>query len=366
MDIQPFSIQILDEQIADLKGRLANTRLPGDLANETWHYGTNQEYLQQLLIDWREHYDWRKHEAAMNRYEHYRASIEGQPLHFLHVKQGHKRALLLLGGWPWTFWDFEEVIPTLSENFDLVVPSLPGHGFSPLKKPKLGFLATADLFHRLMSELGYKGYGVYGADWGSLIAEQMAYKYAEDIIGLHTSMPFPLDFAPIPQELWTPEEGEYAQRTALWWQYGTAYFQMHSSKPQTVAYLGDSPAAMAAWIVEKLHDWSDEDGNAYPREKMLTTLSLYWFTNTLGSSARFYAESMQNPWQGKNDVRPVINVPTGIAAFPKEVAQVPRRWAEQYFNLKRYVRMERGGHFPAVENPAGLASEIRTFFQSLG
>ena len=365
-----FAIAVPQADLDDLRRRLSQARWPGDLANETWHYGTNEDYLRSLVTDWAERYDWRQHEREMNEYPHYRVEIDGQPIHYLRTGKAGALTLLLLGGWPWTFWDFRDVLPQLAPDFDVVVAELPGYGFSsPLRKPKLGFVAAADMMHRLMTDvLGCSRYGVYGADWGALVAEQLAHKYPDAVVGLHTSMPFPLDFAPIPQDLWTPEEQPYAQLTALWWQYGTAYFQMHATKPQTVAYLTDSPVAVAAWIVEKLHGWSDHNGNvedAYPRDRILTTLSIYWFTNTLGSSARFYAESLQNPWQPSREGMPVITVPTGVAAFPKEVAQVPRRWVEQYFNLRRYQRMNRGGHFPAVENPSGLASEIRAFFASL-
>lgn len=365
-----FTIAVAQADVDDLRRRLTQARWPGDLANDTWHYGTNESYLRMLVAYWAEEYDWRAHEREMNQYAHYRVILDGQPIHYLRAGKQGALPLLLLGGWPWTFWDFRDIIPRLVEDFDVIVAELPGYGFSsPLVKPKLGFVAAADLMHQLMtSVLGVSRYGVYGADWGALVAEQLAHKYPEAIVGLHTSMPFPLDFAPIPPDLWAPEEQPYAEHTARWWQYGTAYFQMHATKPQTVAYLTDSPVALAAWIVEKFHGWTDHTGNvedAYPRDRMLTTLSLYWFTNTIGSSARFYAESLQNPWQPSRDGQPVVPVPTAILAFPKEVAQVPRRWAEQYFNLVRYNRADRGGHFPAVENPVALASDIHAFFSAV-
>lgn len=365
-----FEIAVSQAQLDDLKRRLANVRWPGDLANDSWHYGTNESYLRELLRTWGEAYDWRTHEREMNQYPHFRVQIQGQVVHYLRNGKPGGLPLLLLGGWPWTFWDFRDVLPVLAPDFDVVVAELPGYGFStPLTVPRLGFVAAADMLHDLMTGvLGVRHYGVYGADWGALVAEQLGHKYPQTVVGVHTSMPFPLDFAPIPQELWSPEEQEYASRTAAWWQYGTAYFQMHATKPQTVAFLNDSPAAMAAWIVEKFHGWTDHDGDvekAYPRERMLTTLSVYWFTNSVGSSARFYAESLQNPWSAAREGRPVVTVPTGVVAFPKEVAQVPRRWVEQYFNLRRYTRAARGGHFPAVENPSALAEEIRAFFSSI-
>jgi pimeloyl-ACP methyl ester carboxylesterase len=177
-----------------------------------------------------------------------------------------------------------------------------------------------------------------------------------------------MGMAPISPDLWTPEEAVRRQAFETWAQTGNGYFQMHATKPQTVAYLGDSPAATAAWLVEKLHDWSDHDGDfetAYPRARVLTTLSVYWFTNSMGSSARLYAESFRRPWQPVREGSPVIGVPTAIAAYPKEPAAVPRKWAEGYFNLQRYTVMDRGGHFPAVEDPRGLAADVAAFFAGL-
>lgn len=363
-----FTISVPDADLDDLRHRLRQTRWPGDLANETWHYGTSEAYLRTLVEEWSD-FDWRAVEKKMNELDHYRVELKGQPIHYVHANKGAGLPLLLVGGWPWTFWDFEEVIKRLSDH-EVIVAELPGYGFSsPLTVPKLGYVATADLFHELMTQVvGHDRYGVYGADWGSLVVEQIAHKYPSSVAGLHTSMPFPLDFAPIPEQLWSADEAEFAALTAAWWEHGTAYFKEHATKPQTVAFLSDSPAAMASWIVEKLHGWTDHNGDfekAYPRDRMLATLSVYWVTNTLGSSARFYAESLQNPWSPSHDGTRVIKVPTGVAAFPKEVAQVPRAWLEKYMNLQRYTRMDRGGHFPAVENPQGLATELSEFFSEV-
>jgi pimeloyl-ACP methyl ester carboxylesterase len=362
-----WKLVVPQEEVDDLRRRIGNTRWADDLANESWHYGANRAYLEKVLQRWAE-FDWRSLEDAINAWPHRRVQYQGQTLHYVHFRNPGKRPLLLVGGWPWTFWDFKEVIPPLQPHFEVIVATLPGYpGSHPLVVPKLGFVATADLFHQLMQDLGHTRYGVYGADWGALVVEQMAHKYPQHVLGLHTSMPFPLGFEPIAPELWDAEEKEYAERTAAWWQYGTGYFQEQATKPQTVAYLEDSPAAMAAWLVEKIHGWTDHDGDverAYPLDRILATLSLYWFTRTFGSSVRFYAESLQNPWRSSHSNTPVIAVPTAIAAFPKEVAQVPRRWAESYFNLVRYNRMNRGGHFPAVENPTALAQDLVAFFQS--
>jgi pimeloyl-ACP methyl ester carboxylesterase len=368
MTKEKFSIDIPQADIDDLRQRLAMTRWPGDLGNDSWHYGAQEAFLRDLLDDWAK-FDWRSEEVRMNELPHFTAVIDGQKLHYVHTNQG-KPAVVLLGGWPWTFWDFEQVIDGLKDSFDVIVPELPGYGFSsPLARTGIGFVPAADMIHTLLvDELGYDSYCVYGGDWGALTAEQLAHKYPDQVRGLHVSMPFPLDFAPIDASLWSEDEAPYAALTAAWWEHGTAYFQMHAGCPQTVAFLSDSPVAMAAWLVEKLNAWSDHAGDvhtAYPRDKMLATLSIYWFTQCLGSSARFYAESLQNPWSPCNDASPTITVPTAIAAFPKEVAQVPRAWAEKYFNLVRYNRLDRGGHFPAVENASALLGDMSEFFSAL-
>ncbi len=367
MKIEPYRIEVSKEEQGELQRRIAATRWPGDLDNANWQYGCQEAALRRILDDWAE-LDWEVVQEEMNELPHFLAHPEksATPIHFLHIDNG-RPPLLLLPGWPWSFWDFRQLIPSLSERFNLVIPESPGFGFSsPLVDSGVGFVLAADLIAELMQALQYERYGVYGGDWGSLVGEQLAHKYADRVAGLFTSMPFPLDFAPIDPSLWTEEEGPYAQLTANWWQHGTAYFQMHVTRPQTVAYLNDSPVAMAAWIVEKLYEWTDHQGDlyqAYPKEQLLALLSLYWFTGTLGSSARFYAESLRNPWALSREGKPVIDVPTAIAAFPKEVAQVPRAWAEEYFQLVHYRRMERGGHFPAVEAPQELSREVQDFFE---
>ncbi|GAA3126569.1 epoxide hydrolase family protein [Streptosporangium carneum] len=363
-----FRIAVPDEDLDDLRRRLAASRLPDDLG-DGWTYGADRAYLAELLDHWRNGYDWRDHEKAVNEYAHYRVELDGQPIHYMHAPRPGATPLLLIGGWPWTFWDFAEVLPLLAD-FELVVPDLPGYGFStPLRGTGVGYAETAELFHRLMTEvLGHQRYGVYGSDWGAIVGEQLAHTRPDAVVGLHTTMPFPLDAAPVSPDLWTPEEEARREAYTAWGRTGAGYFQMHVTRPQTVAYLADSPAATAAWLVEKLHDWTDHDGDfekAYPRDRVLTTLSIYWFTNSMGSSARMYAESLRRPWQPVHDDVPVIGVPTAVAAYPKEPTAQPRRWVERYFNLQRYTVMDRGGHFPAVEDPRGLAADIAAFFTTL-
>lgn len=364
-----FTIHVDDEELADLRRKLSAVELPGDHDNDDWGYGTNQGYLSDLLRSWANDFDWRSQEKAMNTFDHYRVTLRGQLIHYMHVQQQGRFPLLLLGGWPWTFWDFADVAPELS-SFELIIPDLPGYGFStPLSRSGIGFVDIAEMFHELMTEtLGHQHYGVYGSDWGGVVAAQLAHARPEAVVGLHTTMPYPLDFAPVDPQLWQPEEASRQQANQAWAEHGIAYFQMQATRPQTVAYLTDSPAAVAGWIVEKLHSWTDHSGNfetAYPRDKVLTTLSIYYLTHSLGSSARLYAESLRRPWIPLHEGMPVITVPTAVAAYPKEPAATPRRWTEGYFNLQRYTTMERGGHFPAIEDPVGLSAEISEHFSSL-
>jgi len=353
-----FEIAFPDGALSDLRDRLARSRWPETPTAESWDEGTAVPAMQEVAQAWQED-DWRAHEAAMNAYAHHRAELDGQTLHFLHVARAGELPLLLLHGWPSTHWDFAPLIPHL-DGLELVIPDLPGFGFSPLARTGIGYLETAELMHALMTDvLRHGSYAVYGFDWGALVAEQLAHAHEESVVALHVSMPFPLDFAPPAPDLWAPEEQEFAERTARWAQEGFAYFQLQATRPQTLAYLTDSPAALGAWIVEKVHAWSD--GDDYPRDQLLATLSLYWLTGTFGTAARFYAESLRRPWQPAHDGRPVVRVPTGVAAFPKENSQVPRRWVEEYFDLRRYTRMPMGGHFAPVEQPEALAGELRAF-----
>jgi len=369
---EPFAIHIADADVSDLRRRLCRTRLPGDLANDDWGYGTNQRYLEELLRTWRADYDWREHERSMNAYDHFRVTVQDQRIHYVHVRRPGRLPVLLIGGWPQTFWDFAEVMPLLSD-LELIVPDLPGHGFSMPLRPQVGFVDVAAMFHELMTEvLGHQRYGVYGMDWGALIAEQLAHTHPEAVVGLHTSMPVPLGWSAADRgrdpSHWTPAEQSRREAAENQAQRGGGYLQMQLTRPQTVAYLIDSPAATAAWIVDRVHFWTDHTGSldeAYPRHRLLTTLSIYWFTGTLGTSARLYAESARRGWQASGSRLPVVPVPTAVAAYPKEGGAYPRRWVEQYFDLQRYTVMPKGGHFPTAESPDTLARDIAEFFHGL-
>ena len=371
LPVEQFEIRIDDADVADLRHRLSRTRWPSDLGNESWQYGTELNWLRQLADEWAGGYDWREHESRMNEWDHFRAIAQGQVLHYIHVRRAGALPLLLVGGWPQTSWDFAEVLPRL-DGFELVVPDLPGQGFSvPLRGTGIGVTETAALFHELMTEvLGHRRYGVYGTDWGALIGERLAQDHPDIVVGLHTTMPVPLDLSPTnrTRPAWAPDETSRQTAAESQAQSGSGYLHMQSTRPQTIAYLDDSPVAMAAWLLDKIHNWTDHDGDlasAYPRDWLLTTLSIFWFTGSVGTAARFYRETMGRQRVAPPTTAPITSVPTAVAAYPKETGAYPRSWVEANFNLRRYTVMERGGHFPAVESPETLAPDIAAFFNDL-
>jgi len=383
---EPFTIAIPEETLTDLRERLAKTRWPHDFANSNWEYGTNLAYLKELVDYWLHSYDWRKHEREMNTFSHYKTTIEDVPIHFIHEPgKGPKPIPIILShGWPWTFWDLHKVIRPLSDPaafggdpqdaFDVVVPSLPGYGFStPLTKPGVNFWRTADLWVTLMQDvLGYKKFAAQGGDWGAILSAQLGHKYADRLIGCHIHLMVPLGFfsggMPDASEYGPDEQGWY-ERNQGFLAGEAGYMQLQSTKPQTIAHaLNDSPAGLCSWILEKRRTWSDCGGDVekrFTKDELLTTMTLYWVTQSYGTSARYYYEAAHNPWQPAHNRTPVVEAPTGIAVFLKEVILLPRRWAERYYNLKRWTIMPSGGHFASMEEPQRLVEDIRAFFRPL-
>ena len=387
MQKEPFSISIPDQTLADLRDRLARTRFAPEFANAQWEYGTSRAYLEELIEYWRDRYDWRRVERDMNAFSHYKTSIEGMPIHFLHEPGKGPRPIPLVmnHGWPWTFWDFHKVIRPLADPgahggdprdaFDIVVPSLPGYGFSePLATPGINFWRTADLWVTLMRDvLGYDKFAAQGGDWGAAIAAQLGHKYAQHLIGIHVHMLVNLDFigrrGGPERDDFGPGEATWLARSHAFLRDGTGYMALQSTRPQTIAFaLDDSPAGLCAWILEKRRAWSDCDGNVerrFSKDDLCTTMTLYWATQTYGTSARYYYEAAHNPWKPSHDRRPVVEAPTGVAVFPKEILLMPRRWAERAYNLQRWTMMPSGGHFAPMEEPERLVEDIRAFFRPL-
>ena len=379
--IRPFTIAVADEVLADLSDRLGRTRLPDQIPGTDWDYGTNRGYLEELLAYWQDGFDWRAQERMLNEFDQFKTVIDGVDVHFIHQRSAVEGAtpLLLTHGWPGSFVEFTKVIGPLTDPaayggdpadaFHVVIPSLPGYGFSG-KPTETGYNPErmADVLAGLMERLGYDRYGAQGGDWGAVISRVLAGNYGDRLIGLHSNRMTagPPPGGADPNEGVSAEELERRRERAEAFSDDGGYQAIQSTKPQTVGYgLNDSPAGLAAWIVEKFHGWSDNDGNvesAFTKDEMLTNITLYWVTETITSASRLYYESSNTP-----ATRPVgyIDVPTGAAIFPKEKFFTPRVWAEARYNIVRWTLMPRGGHFAALEEPELLVDDIRAFFRGL-
>jgi pimeloyl-ACP methyl ester carboxylesterase len=383
---QDFEIAIPDEAIADLRQRLRQTRFPDDFAND-WSYGITGTYLRELVDYWVEEYDWREHERAMNRYQHRLVVLDEVPVHYMRVRGRGQRVvpLILTHGWPWSFWDFAQVIGPLSDPaahglhdaiaFDLVVPSLPGYGFSsPLRKTGVNLAKVADLWARLMTEvLGYERFAAHGGDWGAFVTAHLAHAHADKLIGAHQTFPAVVGVANI-MELAGPDD--YGPDEAGWyesWRSRMAttlpHAMVHRSFPQTVAVaFNDSPAGLAAWIIDRRRLWSDCGGDVesvFSRDFLLTLVSIYWYTETYHTMARLYSENARMPWAPRHNRQPPAEAPTAVAVFPRELLLLPRGLMERHANIARWTIMPRGGHFAAAEQPGLVVDDIRAFFDDL-
>ena len=386
MTAEPFEIAIPDEDLEELRLRLARTRWADDLGNSDWRYGVEREWLEDMVDYWREDYDWRVQEREMNRLAHFRVTIDGLPLHFVHVRGTNPDPvpLLLLHGWPWTFMDFHALIAPLSDpvanggdaedSFDLIIPSLPGFGFStPLTATGLNVPRLAELFSKLMTEvLGYSRFAVGGGDWGAVISLRLAHAHPEQVLGVFTTIPvFPgLDLSAIRPDQHGPEEQWMLARRAETQRLIVSHFTVQSNDPQTLAYaLVDSPVGTAAWLWERRRSWSDCSGDvlsAFDRDFLCTLASIYWLTRTIGTSLRIYWDNLNSgPTKPLHDRMPAVEVPAGFAVHPKEVMLVPRSIVATGTNLQRWSLMPRGGHFGFAEQPAALTGELRSFFRPL-
>ncbi|MDE7244704.1 MAG: epoxide hydrolase [Oscillospiraceae bacterium] len=353
------SIHFEEKQIEDLRNRICCTRVPKALKSGNWELGVDDEYMECLLSCWRHRYDWTKKEKELNQYPQFTCELDGMTIYYFHIPGSRKDALplLLTHGWPDSFLRYAKIFPLLSE-FDLVVPSLPGFAFSTL--PPQGFInntKVADLWHRLMTEiLGYKEYAASGGDMGRGVTCYLAAKYPQEVKGIHlTDVGMAWDLINAPDEKLSPAELDYKRRANDWLRTEAAYINIHSTKPQTLAYLlSDSPAGMAAWITEKYHAWSDWE--LLSMDDLLDCLTLYWMTNTACTSIRAYhGNTFTLPPLGK------ITVPTAIAAFPYDVLPVPMEWVQKNYPVIQYTKMPRGGHFTALEQPERFAANVSQF-----
>lgn len=388
MKAEPFTVAIPDEELADLRARLSTARWADDFGNADWRYGVERGWLEEMVRYWREDYDWRAQEREINRLSQFRVTVDGVPIHFVHVRGTGERPmpLLLLHGWPWTFLDFQRLVGPLtdparhgavgSDAFDVIIPSLPGHGFSmPLTKTGLDVPRHAEIFAKLMRDvLGYSRFAVGGGDWGAAIANLMAHAYPENVIGLMATIPFypGLDLAELTPEVFADDEQWMLERRAESAPTVVSHFTVQSTDPQTLAYaLVDSPIGTAAWLWERRRAWSDCGGDllaTYDPDFLCTLASVYWLTRTIGTSLRTYWEHARAgglPMAPLHDRMPTIEVPAGYAIAPKEVMLVPRAFAARGTNLQRWSLLPRGGHFSFSEQPELLTEELRTFFRPL-
>jgi pimeloyl-ACP methyl ester carboxylesterase len=376
---QPFTLGVPSADIADLRERLARTRFPDQAPGPAWAYGTDVDYMRGLIAYWGEKFDWRAQEARLNAFPQFKLRLHDIDLHFIHVpgKGPAPCPLLLSHGWPGSVFEFLELIPRLTDParfggeaadaFTVVAPSLPGYGlsFAPGQK-RFGVEAIAACLADLMDGLGYARYAAQGGDWGSFITSRLACDHADRLIGIHLNlMPLRRDPAMVANP--TPEEKKYLQELAVFLKEETGYQWIQGTKPQTLAFgLADSPAGLAAWIVEKFHTWSDCGGDldsAVSKDALLANISFYWFTGTIGSSFWPYYARMHGPWPIPDTG---ISVPTGYSEFPREILHPPRSLAARtYSDIRRWTVMPRGGHFAAMEQPQALAEEVREFFRPL-
>jgi pimeloyl-ACP methyl ester carboxylesterase len=378
--ITPFELQVPDAALADLRERLARTRWPDQTPGAPWAYGTDVAYLQSLVAHWRERFDWRAHEARLNAWPQFKVPLHGIELHYLHVRGNGPNPcpLLLSHGWPGSVFEFMQIIPRLTDParfggdaadaFTVVAPSLPGYGlsFSP-GQPRFGIEAIADCFAELMAGvLGYSRFAAQGGDWGAFVTSRLGAVHADKLLGIHINL---LGVRRDPKMLNdpTPEERIFLDALEHWLKEETGYQAIQGTKPQTLAFgLSDSPAGLAAWIVEKFRTWSDCGGDVervFSKDELLANISLYWFTGAIGSSFWPYYARLHGPWPIPDAG---IHVPTGYAEFPREIVKPPRSVAERlYKNIQRWSVMPHGGHFAALEQPELLAREIVEFFRPL-
>jgi microsomal epoxide hydrolase len=367
--VKPFKIDVPQAVLDDVQQRLQRTRWADSPENPEWNYGTNPVYLKELVAYWQNGYDWRKHEAALNRLPHFTTSVDGIHLHFIHVKSGDKNAkpLLLTHGWPDSFYRYYKVIPMLA-NYDLVIPSIPGFGFSDHVANNED--RNAAIFKKLMTDvLGYSTFYAAGGDLGTAITKSIANQFPEAVKAIHlTDVGYGTGMEDWSQ-MSAPEQ-EFGKFLQHWWYTEGAYNMLHSTKPQTLAFaLNDSPAGLASWIVEKLFAWTDNGGrldNSLTKDEVLTNIMIYWVTQTINSSMRTYLESARGVYTTPGGLQSYkrVSVPTGVASFPGE-APIPKEWAERWVNVQRFTKMPKGGHFAALETPEAWVGELNAFFETV-
>ena len=379
-DITPFTVAIAATELEDLKRRLQQTRWPEKETCDDWSQGIPLHYTRELAAYWALDYDWRRFEKKLNSWPQFKTTIEDIDIHFIHYRSAHENALPLIisHGWPGSVVEFHKIIDALvdptahggsaQDAFHVVVPSLPGFGFSGKpSSPGTSVEKIGRMWGQLMARLGYGRYVAQGGDWGSIITQSMGQTETEHCAGIHINMPI---VAPDPDTMddLTAQEQSALEGMAAYGEQGSGYSKQQSTYPQTLGYgLADSPVGQMAWIVEKFYLWTDceRDGKKHPehvlsKDELLDNVMIYWLNNAAASSARLYWESFNSP-----NMDP-IDMPVGCSIFPREIFRCSRRWAQKRFpNLIHWHELDRGGHFAALEQPEIFLDEVRTCFRSL-
>ena len=377
---EPFTIHVPDAVLDDLHRRLDATRWPDQAPGEAWSLGIPVDVVRTAVDHWRTRYDWRAREARMNAWPNFVTEAAGERVHFIHVRSPHADAtpIVLTHGWPGSFVEFLDVLGPLTDPtahggraedaFHVVVPSMPGYGFSgPTVQPGFHVDRVADAVAEVMAQLGYDRYIAQGGDWGAIVTRRLGEAYPDRLLGVHVNMLFAFP-GPDDDAMAGVTDAEKARMGAAGARIadGTGYMSIQSTRPQTLAYgLTDSPAGLAAWILEKFHAWSDlEPGGldaTFGWDRLLDNLTVYWVTNTAGSAARLYAESTRagngaaQAWTGR------VDVPTGHAVYPYELLQTPRAWADRRYRIVHWTEQDRGGHFAAFERPDAFVADLRAY-----
>ena len=381
--IERFRIPVDDAALEDLGKRLERTRLPDEIEGAAWDYGMPRAVLVELLEYWRTEFDWRAWVERLNRFDHFKARLPAllgdARLHFIHQRSRHPGAfpLIITHGWPGSILEFYKIIGPLTDPtahggnaadaFHVVCPSIPGYGFSdPPRARGFDIRRVAETNIALMAELGYGAYGAQGGDWGAMTTSYVGLLDPAHCKAIHLNMVAvrrPRDENVLETLSAAELRGLDEMRAMMKEELG--YQAIQGTKPTTLGYgLSDSPAGLAAWIIEKFRTWTDDGGdwaNRFTKDELLANVTLYWMTNTIASSTRLYYESRRSGRLGPVESR--VEVPTGCAIFPREMYRPPRRWAERLYNVRRWTTMPSGGHFAALEEPERLVTDIREFFR---
>ena len=380
MAVSPFQIAVDQAVLDDLQARLNLTRWPDEIPGSQWDYGSNLDYMKELVEYWRSDFDWRAQERKLNAFHHFKTPVDGLNIHFIHERGSgpSPMPLVITHGWPSCFFEMTKIIPLLADPgnhgadpadaFDVVAPSLPGFGFSDASpEPGMQVQKVAGLWGKLMTEnLGYPKFAAQGGDIGAGVTSRLGYAHHAQLYGIHlTSVTRPTPYLGAGSRPLSGAEQAHSAQRERWFLDEGGYNHIQGTKPQTLSYgLNDSPAGLAAWIIEKYRTWSDCHGDIesrYTKDELLTIVTIYWVSNTIGSSVRMYKENQSHTWELAQDEK--VPAPSGMALFPQEIARPPREWAERSYDVRRWQEMPRGGHFAALEEPQLLANEIREFFR---